>query len=173
MDFESGKYKFKMQHRSSVVAAAFARDSRSLVTAGFRNILVWNMRTGALSHTLQRHQDFITDIKFSDCGRFLLSASLDKQIIVWEYDIGASVAAYTAHCPLRRFTVSNDLMSILYAPENVDYVAVVRPNASLGAILRGEESNSVPEPMVQAQAFAFMFSGTKARVKTSRSCAIL
>ena len=162
-----------MQHRSSVVAAAFARDSRSLVTAGFRNILVWNMRTGALSHTLQRHQDFITDVKFSSCGRFLLSASLDKQILIWEYDIGSSVASFTAHCPLRHFTVSSNLMSITYAPENVDYVAVVKPNKALGAILRGDESNSVPEPMVQAQAFAFAFSGTKARVKTSRSCTIL
>ena len=173
IDVDSGKYKFRMQHKSTVVAAAFDNKSTSLVTAGFRNILVWNMRTGALSHTLQRHTDFITDLKFSSCGNFLLSAGLDKQIIVWDYEIGASIVTYTAHCPLRHFAVSPDLTSILYAPENIDYLAIVKPNESLSAILRGEEVNSVPEPMVHAQAFAFAFSGQRAKEKTSRACAIL
>ena len=173
IDVDSGKYKFRMQHKSTVVTAAFANNSASLVTAGFRSILVWNMRNGALSHTLQRHTDFITDIQFSSCGRFLLSAGLDKQIVVWDYDLGASIATYTAHCPLQHFVVSPDLTSLLYAPESIDYLAVVKPNESLMRMLRGEETNQVPEPMVHAQAFAFAFSGQRAKEKTSRACSIL
>ena len=59
------------------------------------------MRTDTLSHTLQRHGNFITDLQFSGDGKFLLSAGMDKQIIIWDYNIGASVCTYVAHCPLK------------------------------------------------------------------------
>ena len=162
-----------MQHKSSVVAAAFDNQSASLVTAGFRNILVWNMRTGALSHTLQRHLDFITDLRFSTCGNFLLSASLDKQIITWDYRIGASIATYAAHCPIEKITPAGDLSAILYPPENIAYLAIVRPNAALETVLKGQENQAVPEPVVQAQSFALTFSGQRAQEKSSRACVIL
>ena len=173
MELCTGKYKFRMQHNSSVVSAEFAPDSKTLVTAGFRNILAWSMKTGALLHSMFRHQDFITQLQFACNGRFLVSCSNDKQIIIWDYQNRKSVASFHAHCPISQVHVAKNLAYIIFAPENVNYLAALKPNNVLQQVLKGEERNEVPEPMVQAQAFALSFSSQRAKVKSSTACTIL
>merc|ERR1712062_247399 len=82
---KTGKYKFRMQHKSSVVEARFSPDSSQVLTSGFKNILVWSMANGQLQYTMSRHQDFITRMTFCKDGRFLVTASKDKEIVIWDY----------------------------------------------------------------------------------------
>lgn len=172
-DINTGTYKFRMQHRSSVPEATFTQDSQLLLTAGFKNILVWSMTNGNLLQTLSRHTDFITRLKFVLDDRYLVSSANDKQIVVWDFKNHCSVATYYAHCPLPDISVAEDLSSILYAPENVAYLGVLKPNLSLSTSVEGEEKEELPDVLVQAQAFAFAFSPQKAKQMTSRSCNIL
>ena len=102
-----------------------------------------------------------------------MSCSKDKQIILWDFKNGKSIAGFHAHCPVNKMHFAPDISSVLYAPENVGYIAILKPNGVLKEVIKGEEKNAVPEPIVQAQAFAFTFSGQKAKVKSSAACNIL
>lgn len=43
----AGKYKLRLQQKSSAVSLAFSRDSLSLVSAGYRTIYVWSTSDGS------------------------------------------------------------------------------------------------------------------------------
>ena len=172
-DLSTGAYKFRMQHKSSAIEAVFAPDSSVLLTSGFKNVLVWSMANGQLLYTMSRHQDFITCMKFCKEGRFLVTASKDKEIVVWDYKERVSVASFLTHCPLMNVSVADDLSSILYAPVNVAYLGVLKPNSRLRKIIKGRGEERVQETILKAQAFALAFSSQKVADKSSRACNIL
>ena len=172
-DMKQAGYKYCLKHRSSVPEATFSKNSQQLLTAGFKNILVWSMKDGSLLHTLSRHTDFITRMKFTLNDDYLISCGMDKQLVVWDFNSFFSVASFQAHCPLRDFSVAESLHTLLFAPENVDYLGVLKPNERLQKIVKGEAENSVPQVLQQAQACAFTFTPQKIQQKTSRACIIL
>ena len=167
------KYLYRMQHKSSVRSATFTKDSSMLLTAGFKKILVWSMRTGGLVYSLSRHQNFIYQLKFACNDRYLISCSEDKELVVWDMKQGSSLAHFSAHCPVKFVTVAEDLGSVLFAPENVDYIGVLKPNDFLKKVINDEALNRVSEPVQAAQAFAFTFSNQKIANKSSQACIIL
>ena len=163
-----------MQHAASVRELAFSPDNKILVTASFRNLLLWSLSTGKLLHILERHQDFICRMQFTHNGRYLVTCGTDKLIVVWDFcDTLSSIATFTAHCPLENITVAEDLSSVLFRPHNVGYLGVLQPNAMLQKLLDGKEANRVPETVQFAQAYALAFSNTRVINTTSRACVIL
>lgn len=168
----TAKFKFRMQHKSSVKEAVFSPDSKFLVTAGFRNILIWSAVTGTLVTTLTNHQNFINRMIFAANGRYLVTSGKDKRILVWDFANRATVAMFYAHCDVQDIHVTADLSAILFAPENVAYFGILKPNAMLKDIIDGVKME-IPDQFQQAQAMAFAFSGQKVIDQTSRSCRIL
>jgi WD40 repeat protein len=170
---DNNKYIYRMQHKSSVRSATFTGDSKMLLTAGFKKILVWSMSNGSLLYSLSRHQNFIYQLRFACNDRYLISCSEDKELVLWDVKQGSSLAHFSAHCPIKYVSVADDLSSVLFAPENIDYIGVLKPNEMLKKVINGETLNEVSEPVQKAQAFALTFSNQKIAHKSSQACIIL
>ena len=162
-------YRFRFQHRSTVVEAQYSPDSRLLFTAAFRSVLVWSLEDGRLVTSLRFHQAFIKHIRFACEGRFLLTGGMDKKIVVYDLVNKVKVTEFLAHCTMEHLAVSADLSSVLFAPVNIAYMAGLKPNASLQGILAGQDLE-VPERVQQAQALALAFTPQRATRKTSNLC---
>ena len=143
-----------------------------MITAGFRSILIWSTLDGSLITTLANHQEFIDCFCFSEDSQFLISGSLDKRIIVWDFLNYSSVTSFTAHCPVSLMATTKDLSTVVYCPQNVDYLAIMHPNPALKKILAGEKID-VPEIVQKAQALALSFTPGSTKKSTSKACNIL
>ncbi|CAD5116466.1 DgyrCDS5351 [Dimorphilus gyrociliatus] len=173
LECPSSKYRFQMRHNSSVTNIAFAEKEKHILTTSFRNILVWCSKTGSLIYALKRHTNFIHKIFFSCSGRFLITCSIDKRIILWDYERKCSIADFHAHGAVKHMDVDPNLDYIIYTPTNISYMALIKPNNMLKNIIKCGESNAIPTPVQQAQAVALAFSSSSVALKTSKACCIL
>jgi WD40 repeat protein len=78
-------------HSYDVTSMVFTPDGRSLVSGGFdHKIKLWNLKTGKLQATLQRHYDQINALAISPNGELLASGGgtadtyTDKTITIWD-----------------------------------------------------------------------------------------
>ncbi len=51
-------------------------------------VLLWDVATGILRHTLQGHADWVTSVAFSPDGQTLASGSLDGTVLLWDVAAG-------------------------------------------------------------------------------------
>ena len=168
---------FFRQQRSTPTHAVFTRDSQQLLTTGYRSIYVWDMGSGQFSFKLTRHQDFVTCLRFALDDRFLVSASLDRSLAVWDFRCRATVCVLSTQCQLHSVHLLPDLSRLVHTPGRVANLAVLRPNPALQKVLetgRRLADLSDPETLEQASAFATSFT-TQPDVNknTSVACAIL
>ena len=172
VEIDSNACRYHLAHKWSVKEALFTPDSQQLLTCSFKTILVWSMKNGLLTSSFSRHQNYIHRLCFTQDGRYLVSCSEDKSVVVWDYGKGMSVCSVQTQCPVRDISVADDLSSIVYGPENLNYIGVLQPNAALKNIIDG---NNVPvsDSLKQAQAVALSFSTGKVAGKTTRACSIL
>ena len=171
-DLQTRITRFCLPHRSPVKEVVFTTDSAVLLTAGFKNIMVWSMTSGRLVTVLLHHQDVINRLVLTHDDRFLVSCANDRQIIVWDMSMMTSVCAMSADSPVLDVLVAPRLDRVLYVPTHVAYIAVLAPNRMLRDIARGVVPK-VPSKIQHAQAFALTFSSQKVRCNTSQVCAIL
>ncbi|KAL3863458.1 hypothetical protein ACJMK2_005212 [Sinanodonta woodiana] len=155
IEMNDGKYIYRMQQRSSAVALTFSRDSKSVLTAGFRSLYIWSMEDGSLRCKLSRHSDFILGMKFDRSGKYLVTSSRDKKIIVWDYERAVSIATFNAQCQVKHLEVGPDASTIVYVPDNNGHVVTLRPNRYLEKLLEGQYLGPTIKPEVQAISLAF------------------
>lgn len=164
------RYLHRMQKRSSAISATFSPDSRHLLTGGFRSIYMWNMGSGQLECKMTRHQDFVTSLTFAVDGHCLISTSLDMMIVVWDTATRLSLCTVRAHCQLHSVGLTPDLSYLVYMPERVASLAVLKPNMALKKCLLHGENKEVSRTLEQAQAFALAFSSQPIQTTTSSGC---
>ncbi|PVD30066.1 hypothetical protein C0Q70_09327 [Pomacea canaliculata] len=164
------RYLHRMQKRSSAISATFSPDSRHLLTGGFRSIYMWNMGSGQLECKMTRHQDFVTSLTFAVDGHCLISTSLDMMIVVWDTATCLSLCTVRAHCQLHSVGLTPDLSYLVYMPERVASLAVLKPNMALKKCLLHGENKEVSRTLEQAQAFALAFSSQPIQTTTSSGC---
>ncbi|MFJ8081303.1 trypsin-like peptidase domain-containing protein [Streptomyces sp. NPDC096205] len=76
-------------HSNDVLALAFSRDSRTLVTAGRdTTVRLWNANTGKDSTTLRGHTSTVYEVAYSRDGHTLATASADWTAQLWDADTG-------------------------------------------------------------------------------------
>jgi WD40 repeat protein len=66
-----------------VVSAAFSPDGKILALAG-DDVGLWDTATGREIRRLKGHRDWLSAVAFSPDGRFLVSASRDNTLLVWD-----------------------------------------------------------------------------------------
>ena len=169
----SGKYLYRLNQRSTVTALAFTPDSRSLLTAGYRSVYIWDMRDGHFECKLTRHHDFVVNLRFASDGRFLVTSGRDKLIVVWYLEERVSVCVYMAHCHVEVLDVAHDLSYIAYGSEVVSLVGVLEPNTVLKSMADGSYVKTVPEEVKKAQSLALCFSGQRVKAETTSVCSIM
>src|SRR5207248_293733 len=62
-----------------------------------RTVLVWEVATGHIVHTLKGHTGEIWSVAWSPNGKLLASGSDDKTVKVWDADKGEAVRTIEGH----------------------------------------------------------------------------
>nr|WP_319393424.1 PQQ-binding-like beta-propeller repeat protein [uncultured Desulfobacter sp.] len=76
-----------------ITAVSVSGDGRLIAIAGEeRNICIWRLNDGVMTHTFQYHSGRITSLVFSNDGKRILSASDDGSVGVWKLSNGALIA---------------------------------------------------------------------------------
>ena len=66
-----------------------------LASASFdTTVKLWDVATGACKHTLAKHTAPIYSIAFSPDGKYLVSGSIDRSLLVWNVKDGALIRRY-------------------------------------------------------------------------------
>lgn len=169
-----GQYIFRMQQKSTITCAAFSVDGQYVVTGGYRSVYVWSISDGSLKYKLRNHTDFVTNIKFDETGQFMLTTSIDKKIVLWDFNRGFSLASFLSYCPLDTIDFSPNGQYIVYRPGNVGTISVLKPNPVLKKILEGSYCSTISHSLQGAQAVALSFSSQKVQdIKSSQTCEIM
>jgi WD40 repeat protein len=96
---------------SSLTSLAFSPDGKTLaVGQGDHRIMLFNLKSKKLSHTLEGHTDRISALTFAPDGRTLVSVGGDKKIQVWDPATGK----------LQRTLVGNkgQVHSVAFSPDS-------------------------------------------------------
>ncbi len=103
LDSERGTLDKQLQHPDSgfweIIPAGleFSPDGCTFISFGLGNkAAVWDSRDGRLRFTLS-HEGRCTSARFSADGRYLLTASVDKTVRVWDAATGAALAPPLNH----------------------------------------------------------------------------
>jgi WD40 repeat protein len=78
----------------SYKVAAFSPDGCTVVFGAEDGIYVWDTATGTQRMTINGHSGMVLALAFSRDGQFLVSGSLDKTIVVWNFTAGAEQPDY-------------------------------------------------------------------------------
>ncbi len=95
-----GTLLYELSGHQSIYDLAFSLDSSVLVTAGSDEnyeypIRLWNMANGSLVHELRGHDSYVDQVRFTDGGSHLLSASSDDAIQEWDIATGDAIQTTT------------------------------------------------------------------------------
>ena len=79
-------------HTMTGIVARYSLDGRLLATGGEDGeVAIWDVATGAMVRSFERHSKWVNDVLFSPDGRLLISASKDDTFIVWDVESGEKV----------------------------------------------------------------------------------
>ena len=103
-------------HRDMVTTLAFSPDSSTLASTSFYGtILLWDVQTGHLRHTLSAQTDSILTLAFSPDGQILASggywrAGAENTIHIWHPHTGRLLTTFEAHTlPVFTLAFSSDV----------------------------------------------------------------
>lgn len=125
-----------------------------------------------IRYKLTRHMDFVNGMKFDDSGRYIVTISRDKQLVLWDFQRVVSIATFQANCQINAVDISTRTGTIAYIPVGISDLAILKPNEALRNIMAGNIKALPLTP--QAQALALTFSGKRVdKGPTSQSCTVM
>lgn len=89
-DVRSGERQISLVgHHDTLYDAEFSPDGKLLATAGYDGrIVLWNLDTAAVVHTIDGHNGAVFDLAFDPAGAVLASASADETVKLWKVETG-------------------------------------------------------------------------------------
>ncbi|CAO3586592.1 unnamed protein product [Absidia cylindrospora] len=104
-------------HNDAVTCIVASAENPKRIVSGSRDksLLVWRMTRdesnyGAPQKSLLGHNHFIQDIAMSSDGMYVLSASWDKTLRLWELATGKTIRRFDGH--------GKDVLSVAFSPDN-------------------------------------------------------
>lgn len=89
---------FQAEQVGPVKGLAFSPDGRWVAVASWhRTILIWEVTTGRMVHTLEGHADAVVGVAFSPDGKRLASASFDHTVRIWDTRSGELLHTLHGH----------------------------------------------------------------------------
>lgn len=102
-------------HEDEVLYLTFSNDCQRMATASAdRTIKVWDMKTDTLVSCLVGHEDWVRSVEFNPAdNKYLLSASDDGRIRLWNIETGRDTVFHKANCYVTRAKYSPDAKNIV------------------------------------------------------------
>ncbi|HEX3053493.1 MAG TPA: protein kinase [Aggregatilineaceae bacterium] len=69
----------------------------NLAATGGNALILWDLDSGQIVHTLTGHNGVVTGVSFSPDGRTLLSCGLDGQVLLWDVATGQEIRRFVGH----------------------------------------------------------------------------
>jgi hypothetical protein len=90
VDLDTGEIVHRLDDAENRAQIAVSPDGARAVLAGWTGrTVVWDLRTGAVTHTLQAESGPTIGAAFSPDGSVLATSSWDEQLVLWDPDTGA------------------------------------------------------------------------------------
>ena len=83
-DSKTGSIKKTLNGHTSNVYRIMELENGNLISCSWdKTVIVWDFEKKSIIRTLEGHTDMIWCLDFSNCGKYIVSGSNDKTIIVW------------------------------------------------------------------------------------------
>jgi len=104
--FDNGHYGYRKR-------CVFRPNGQQVLSAG-RDLLLWDVTSGAVARSFEGHSDWVNSCTFSPDGRYVLSASNDCTLRLWNMASGREQA---------RWTTDARLLCCAFGPDNETVIA--------------------------------------------------
>lgn len=119
--YQPGAVRLFTGHTDLVTDVAFSPDgSRAVSGAEDNTLIVWEVATGEIQHTLTGHTDAVNAVAFSPDGSLIASASEDDTVILWDAASGALQQTLSGH--------TSRVLAVAFAPDGQTVVSGSRDN---------------------------------------------
>ncbi len=78
---------------------AFLPDGKRFVSGTYKEMKLWDLKSGDIIHTFSGHTDMIYSIAVSPDGKSALSSSYDASMVLWDISTGKSFLTFDSHLP--------------------------------------------------------------------------
>ncbi len=102
-------------HSARIQSLAFSRDGLLFASGDFYGFIrIWDARTGALRHTLQKHWGSIESLQFSaDSSRLFATGCRDRMITAWDVSTGQLIESLDFEKTISGFDLTPDGKTLL------------------------------------------------------------
>ena len=76
---------------------ACSPDSKTMISAGYENLIVWDLNTGRQQMKMPGHEYDVTAVSYSPDGSLVLSGGQDNFLMIWESKTGQPKAKLQGH----------------------------------------------------------------------------
>ncbi|CDH52094.1 guanine nucleotide-binding protein subunit beta-2-like 1 [Lichtheimia corymbifera JMRC:FSU:9682] len=112
-------------HNGWVTSIVTSPEAPDMVISASRDksIIVWNITRDEINYGVPRksllgHNHFVEDLALSSDGQFVLSASWDKTLRLWDLNTGTTTRRFVGH--------TNDVLSVAFSVDNRQIVSSSR-----------------------------------------------
>ncbi|KAG5438232.1 hypothetical protein PCANB_003083 [Pneumocystis canis] len=108
-------------HSGWVTSIVSSAENQNIIVSGSRDktIIVWQLindgAVGVPRKALKGHGHFIQDLTISSDGQYVLSASWDKTLRLWDLNTGMTTKRFVGH--------TSDVLSVSFSPDNRQIVS--------------------------------------------------
>nr|ACL54426.1 unknown [Zea mays] len=138
-DFKTCKLKSRLDVGKSVTKIAFHRPNGLLATvAGDMVLILFDTVSMKMVRRFEGHTDRITDLCFSEDGKWLISSSMDGTLRIWDISLARQIDAMHVDVSITSISMSPnmDVLATTHVDQNGVYLWVNQSLFSVSTILK-------------------------------------
>lgn len=144
---------YELTSEKRLFAAAFTRDSRTVLTGGGQ-LRQWRYASPTAIRTLAGHGGPVLGLTYSPSGRWIASASADQTVRIWDANTGAQVKQLNGHV--------GAAYSVAFSPDESLLVSCgAEKGLRVWDVLGGRQLKQIPVGQSSLYSVAFMADGKR------------